>query len=389
MPPWGGDWWYYPRYTPTTPKAVKDGIKTKSRHGDIGETWWSKRWLDVLHSFGMGARLDRGKSYARRGQVVSIDIGKGVVKAKVQGSRPSPYAITMKLRPLTDGQWAKVTEALASRAAFAAGLLAGEMPREVEQVFAQAGVPLFPQRKGDLETDCSCPDWANPCKHLAAVHFILAERFDTDPFLIFHLRGRTRDEVVKALREARGRLGAPAMRGAAVTGTGAAEDQGGPPPSKGRRARAPRVAPGAPPAATAGAAGGGPAGPAGGAARGFGADAGAGAGAGPPVGGGAAGDIAGFWAAGAGVGTAPLGLDAPVGEGAVLAALGPSPLTVGGEDLRNVLARAYAAAGMAARERLLGGGDDDIGGDGGDGGGRPGDGDAGAIRSRTSQERRP
>lgn len=196
-------WWYYPKYEKTTPRAVKNGIKTKSKRGDIGETWWSKRWIEVLESFGMGARLGRGRSYARMGQVASIDVERGKVSAKVQGSRSKPYRVTIELKPLSEKDWKKVAEAMASRAVFAAKLLAGEMPQNIEEAFTQCKVTLFPMKSRDLETDCSCPDWANPCKHIAAVYFILAERFDEDPFLIFRLRGKEKTELIEALKKRR------------------------------------------------------------------------------------------------------------------------------------------------------------------------------------------
>lgn len=193
-------WEYYPR---TSPKPVKDGIKAKSKHGDIGETWWSQRWIGVLESFHMGARLNRGKSYARRGQVISIDVKKGTVSAKVQGTRKRPYSVAIELPVLSDDEWDTVTGVMASQALFAAKLLSGEMPVTIEEAFDEAGVSLFPQSREELDTECSCPDWANPCKHIAAVYFLLAEQFDEDPFLIFTLRGRTKEEIIAVLREKR------------------------------------------------------------------------------------------------------------------------------------------------------------------------------------------
>lgn len=187
-------------YEPARPKPVKDGLKTKSQRGQIGETWWSKRWIRVLESFGMGARLDRGRSYARRGQVVSIDVQKGAVAARVQGTRPKPYSIKIELKPISEKDWDKVTDAMASQAVFAARLLSGEMPRNIEEAFGEAKISLFPTSVKDLITDCSCPDWANPCKHIAAVYYLMAERFDEDPFLIFKLRGRTKEELIEILR---------------------------------------------------------------------------------------------------------------------------------------------------------------------------------------------
>ena len=198
---YGGGWGYYGWYERATPRDVKGGIKAHSKRGAFGESWWAKRWISVLESFDIGARLGRGRSYARRGQVVSVDVAKGKVTAKVQGSQHEPYRVKIAVAPLGDREWAKVAEALSAQAIFAAKLLAGEMPQEVETAFTSAGVSLFPQKSRDLETDCSCPDWSNPCKHVAAVYYLLGEEFDRDPFLIFTLRGMTRDELV-------GRLGA-------------------------------------------------------------------------------------------------------------------------------------------------------------------------------------
>lgn len=195
------DYWGY--YTPTKPIEVKDGIKTKSKRGEIGETWWSKRWIEILESFNMGARLTRGRRYARKGQVISIDIESGVVDAKVQGSTRRPYSVEIELKPLFDKEWDKVTDALAKKAIFAAKLLLGEMPKNIEDAFRDVNIPLFPTKKRDLVTDCSCPDWANPCKHIAAVYYLLAERFDEDPFLIFKLRGQTKEEIIETLRKKR------------------------------------------------------------------------------------------------------------------------------------------------------------------------------------------
>ncbi len=195
------DYWDY--FEPSRPIKVEGGIKTKSERGAIGSTWWSKRWVSVLESFNMGARLTRGRSYARQGQVLSIDVQPGLVKAKVQGSRPRPYNVEIHLKPLSDQDWDKVTDAMADQALFAAKLLAGEMPTNIEEAFSAVQLSLFPTAARELETDCSCPDWANPCKHIAAVYYLLAERFDEDPFLIFKLRGRTKEQIIEILRQKR------------------------------------------------------------------------------------------------------------------------------------------------------------------------------------------
>ena len=150
----------------------------------------------------MSSRLQRGRSYARKGQVVEFSLTQGVVTARVQGSRPQPYNVTIKVLPLTTPQWREVERRLASQALFRAKLLAGEMPAEIEEIFASCGTPLFPRSAADLDMHCSCPDWGVPCKHLAAVCYVLAEAFDDDPFEMLAWRGRSRGALLAALRQA-------------------------------------------------------------------------------------------------------------------------------------------------------------------------------------------
>jgi uncharacterized Zn finger protein len=182
------------------PISVEGGVRARSRRGSIGEQWWSRRFIDVLESFGMAGRLTRGRNYARRGQVIGFEISCGYVTAQVQGSRPKPYRVRIQVTPLTKPQWRRVEQALAAQALFRARLLAGEMPREIEEVFADCGTPLFPRSARDMEMSCSCPDWGVPCKHLAAVCYVLAEAFDDDPFGILAWRGRGREDLLGALR---------------------------------------------------------------------------------------------------------------------------------------------------------------------------------------------
>jgi uncharacterized Zn finger protein len=181
------------------PLAAEGGIKAESRQGDFGSSWWAKRWQAVLESFRLGGRLARGRTYARQGQVLSIDIDEGKVRARVQGSRPIPYDVTIGVKVLSDEEWDTVIGALSKQALFVAKLLAGEMPEDIEKAFTQAELSLFPEKRGDLKTDCSCPDDANPCKHIAAVYYLLGEEFDRDPFLLFRLRGLERGKLVEKL----------------------------------------------------------------------------------------------------------------------------------------------------------------------------------------------
>ncbi len=191
------------------------GLVARSAKGAIGEHWWSLRFLEVLESFALGSRLTRGKSYARRGQVLSLKVAPGVVTASVQGSRRTPYKVSIALPAFGELVWAKVEVALAEQAIHSARLLAGEMPRDLEEVFLAAGAPLFPQRATDLALSCSCPDWEVPCKHLAATFYLLAESFDDDPFAILLWRGRSRAALLHRLRELRGSDPVPAPEHAA------------------------------------------------------------------------------------------------------------------------------------------------------------------------------
>ena len=191
----------FPQYGKTI--RVEGGIRAQSTRGAIGESWWSKRFLAVLESFALGSRLTRGRSYARHGQVLELSVAPGKVSATVQGSRPKPYKVTIGLKAFDDATWRKVETALAGQAIFSARLLAGEMPAQIEEVFAAAGAPLFPTGQGQLTMNCSCPDWGVPCKHLAATFYLLAEAFDADPFEILHWRGRDKQTLLTQLQTLR------------------------------------------------------------------------------------------------------------------------------------------------------------------------------------------
>ncbi|MBO0893364.1 MAG: SWIM zinc finger family protein [Acidimicrobiales bacterium] len=195
-------------WPPPSRPLPADGIRARSQRGPIGNTWWSQRFIAVLESFRMGGRLDRGRRYARRGQVLGLEVNPGRVSASVQGSRARPYQVLIAVPTLSQADWNRVEEALAGRASFLAKLLAGEMPPNVEEAFSACSLSLFPTSPTDLDTACSCPDWANPCKHVAATYYLLAEAFDADPFLILCWRGRTRADLLERL-SARRRASGP------------------------------------------------------------------------------------------------------------------------------------------------------------------------------------
>ncbi len=206
--------WYPP---PSRPRPVDGGLKARSARGVIGQTWWSERFVEVLEDIGLGNRLQRGRNYARRGQVISLEVDAGLVSARVQGSRSRPYRVRIGITAFGKAEWAAVEQALAASAWYTAKLLAGEMPEDIEDVFASSGLPLFPASAAELSLDCSCPDYEVPCKHIAAAFYLLAEAFDEDPFTILAWRGRERDDLLANL-DAAGTAGLPAAEQAEHVG---------------------------------------------------------------------------------------------------------------------------------------------------------------------------
>lgn len=165
--------------------------------------WWAQRWLDLLDSYRFKKRLERARNYARQGNVKSIEFNSSKVLAYVQGTEPEPYQVSLFLEPFTDEEWGYVIETMSQRAIFASKLLAGEMPPNIEEVFTANGLSLFPFTLSDIRSKCSCPDKANPCKHVGAIYYQLGDRFSEDPFVLFQLRGRTKDQIITALRKLR------------------------------------------------------------------------------------------------------------------------------------------------------------------------------------------
>ncbi len=188
------------QFAESKPRPVADGVATSRQRGAMAESWWSKRFTEVLDSYGLGARMQRGRRYARSGQVMSLEVEPGTLKAKVQGSRVRPYLVTVRLSEVSDSQWALIEGELAKRVGLIASLLAGEVPEELEEAFASAGVALLPDSWTDLEAACNCPDGASPCKHLAALLYVFADQLDRNPWLLLEWRGRNQDEILALLR---------------------------------------------------------------------------------------------------------------------------------------------------------------------------------------------
>ncbi|MFI0240438.1 SWIM zinc finger family protein [Streptomyces sp. NPDC016845] len=166
-------------------------------------TWWGQAWVRALEDSTLDAgRLSRGRTYARKGMVGDITVAPGKIKAPVQGSLPRPYRAAVHVPVLTSTQWESLLDTVAARARHVAALLDGEMPEELVEDARGADVPLLP-RAHELDPECSCPDWGYPCKHAAALCYAIAARVDEDPFTLFAMRGRTREQIFTALRERR------------------------------------------------------------------------------------------------------------------------------------------------------------------------------------------
>lgn len=193
----------------TEPKSSKSSKRTPPTQGikvrQIGATWWGQRWIEALEHLSRDYlnRLGRGRAYARAGRVHNLHVEPGKVTALVTGSEEEPYSVTLRVAMLSPTSWQKTIETMSQQAVFCAELLAGRMPVDIGDAFRASGHSLFLVKQRELETDCSCSDWANPCKHVAAVHYVLGEAFDKDPFLLFELRGRTKQQVLGALRALR------------------------------------------------------------------------------------------------------------------------------------------------------------------------------------------
>jgi uncharacterized Zn finger protein len=187
------------------------------RQPEFGRTWWGRAWLEALE---LRARLDpdrlpRGRDYARSGAVGELTMAPGEARAQVQGRKTEPYEVRIRVRRFTEDEWDRVLAAISARLGHAAALLDGELPPEIGDDVAAAGLDLLPGG-GELGPRCSCPDEADPCKHSAAVCYLITDVLDADPFTLFLLRGRTRDQVLAGIRARRrgvasGHTGAPAV----------------------------------------------------------------------------------------------------------------------------------------------------------------------------------
>lgn len=155
----------------------------------FGKTWWGSEWLKALTHIDYANRIPRGARYARQGAVRSIEVKGNVIFAKVSGSRPTPYKVTIKVPTFSQTGIDRLMEKLMQQPALISKLLNRELDPEVLQICKHLGLPVFPNRWDDLDMHCSCPDWAVPCKHLAAVIYMMSREIDNDPFLVFSMHG--------------------------------------------------------------------------------------------------------------------------------------------------------------------------------------------------------
>ena len=181
------------RYPVRVPRTAA-GIRAQESRTGSGRSWWAKEWTHRLEAMGLHGRFGRGRNYAASGQVVALEIAGPHVAAKVQGTRPDPYAVTVDFRVPEGGERSRIVAALKSEPMLVARLLADDLPTEVGEIFSQEGYDLFPGGKlgpgrYDATTACTCPDYANPCKHTAAVLLLLGEEGARRPLTLLELRG--------------------------------------------------------------------------------------------------------------------------------------------------------------------------------------------------------
>ena len=175
--------------------STRGGIKSGNRQGTFGRTWWGQRWLKVFEPSAVESRLSSGRSFAREGQVLTVDIEPGLITGTVQGNELRPFDVRIEIKKVMEYIWEDAETAIAENSKLAATILSGKLPENIDSIFGSPKVSLFPNRLKDIKSSCTCSDWANPCKHSAAVYYVLSEQIDRDPFILFTLRGRTRSEI--------------------------------------------------------------------------------------------------------------------------------------------------------------------------------------------------
>ncbi len=183
--------------------ASGDRLTTRSRRGVVGRNWWAQRWSRLLGENSSPERLHRGRALARGGSVFRFRIEDGEARGEVRHSRTELHEVAIRQTPLGEDEWRRALDILASRALYVGALLGGRLEEELEEALDAAEVRLFPEALEELTMSCSCPDPGQPCSHLAAVFYLVAERLDRDPFLLFRFRGMRRDQILTECRQRR------------------------------------------------------------------------------------------------------------------------------------------------------------------------------------------
>ena len=173
----------------------------------FSRTWWGQKFIQSLESFTDPARLGRGRSYARGGKILEFGVTKGKITATIRGSinpyfgvyKEPRYHTEIELVPIASKNWSKIIQHLSTKASFVAKLLLNEVPENIEASFVEVNQNLLPHKRKDFNTSCSCPDWSNPCKHIAGLCYRFAAELDEDPFLLFELRGLSREALQSEL----------------------------------------------------------------------------------------------------------------------------------------------------------------------------------------------
>jgi len=169
----------------------------------FSRTWWGDKFIQALEDISDDSRLKRGRSYARNGKVKSFSIQENCISAKVRGSvnpyfgvyKEPTYKINIEIKPIAKTKWNQAIDKLSSKASIVSRLLLNEVPENIEDTFSELGLNLLPHSQEDFKTNCSCPDYANPCKHIAGVYYLVASQLDQNPFLLFELRGLSKTEL--------------------------------------------------------------------------------------------------------------------------------------------------------------------------------------------------
>lgn len=165
---------------------------------NLAHSWWGKAWNSNLESYAdYRNRIARGKSYVRSGSVLDLRVESGVVRALVQGSRAKPYEVLIQIKPMADSSWQEIKKLCNRKIESLEQLMEGQFPKDLEALLTDRKKGLFPSPK-EIQFDCSCPDWASMCKHVAAVLYGIGARLDHDPMLFFELRGQKGQELIKA-----------------------------------------------------------------------------------------------------------------------------------------------------------------------------------------------